>query len=318
MKEDVDEQKFAGIHTFMRSPYVRLDELDGYDVGVLGVPLDYGASFREGAKCGPKEIREYSHWDKVDGASYVDLGTGDSLISNTLKIADLGDVDLTPTEAERNNVLITVAIKAVREKAFPLVLGGDHSITYPSFIGCKTGSDQSKKPMGLLVFDGHPDVEKGYMQMPRVWHGNFLRQLIEEGHVEGENVVLVGPRGLIPQKWIDYMKQKKIKHISTPEIRKIGLEQAVQNIIERLRDRCVSVYLSFDIDCIDPADAPGTGTPAWGGLRAHETISMIRQLKPLPIVGADITEVSPPLDPSGRTIVVACDLLWNLLSFTIK
>lgn len=318
MKEDADEQKFAGIHTFMRSPYVGLDELDGYDVGVIGIPLDYGASYREGAKHGPKEIREHSHWDKVDGATYFDLETGNSLISNKLRIADLGDINLAPTDAEKNNGLIADTVKAVREKAFPLILGGDHSITYPSFIGCVAGSDQSKKPMGLLVFDGHPDVEKGYMQMPRVWHGNFLRQLIEEDYVEGENVVLMGPRGLIPQKWIDYITQKKIKHISTPEIRKIGLEQAVQNIIERLRDRCASVYLSFDIDCIDPADAPGTGTPAWGGLRAHEAISMIRQLKPLSIVGADITEVSPPLDTSGKTVIVACDLLWNLLSFTVK
>jgi len=123
---------------------------------------------------------------------------------------------------------------------------------------------------------------------------------------------------LVPQKWIDYITGNKIKLISTPEIRKIGTEQTIQNIIEHFKTRCESVYLSFDIDFIDPSDAPGTGTPLWGGIKANEALSMIRQLNQLPIIGADITEVSPPLDPSGRTNIAACDLAWNLLSFAIK
>ncbi len=318
MLTDSEEFKFAGISTFMRAPYVSIDSLEGFDVGILGIPLDYGTSYRQGAKDGPRSIREHSHWDRVDGSTYVDLNTSRLHTSNNLRIADLGDIHITPSDPEKTNHDITAAVREIRQRTFPLILGGDHSITYASFRGCAEGLNDAQKPLGLLHFDAHPDVEKGYLSLPRVWHGNPFRMLIDEGYLKGEHMVTIGPRGLIAKQWFDYSKDKRITMISAPETIRRGVEATIQTAIQYLRDRCAAVYVSFDIDCLDPADAPGTGTPSVGGLRAAEVIPAMRMLRELPVAGFDLTEVAPHLDPSGRTMVVANDLLWNFLSFGLK
>lgn len=318
MKNNPEEYKFAGIASFMRAPYVKPDELDTYDVGVLGVPVDYGVSYREGAKYGPRSIREYSHWDRVEEARYHDFETGNTLTSQELKIADVGDIHISPGNPEQTNDDISNAVEAIRRRAFPLILGGDHSITYGALRGCLSALPDDLKPMGLLHFDGHPDVEKDYLTLPRVWHGNPFRTLIEEGYLDGGNMVTVGPRGLVPQKWIDYIRERGITLFSAPEVRRQGLPAVIQKAIEHLRERCASVYISFDIDCIDPAHVAGTGTPSVGGLRAEEMIAVMRDLSELPVVGFDLTEVNPTLDPSGLTSVVSSDLLWNFLAFGLK
>jgi agmatinase len=318
MKNDNNESFQAGIQTFMRSSHIGLSELEGYDVGVIGVPLDYGASYRHGAKHAPRRIREYSHWDRVDGSTYIDLETGLTLETNNLKIADLGDIDIDPCDAEKNNSTISEIIKKIRKQAFPIIIGGDHSITYAAARGCLQALASHQTPMGILHFDAHPDIEMSYGTMPRVWHGNVFRTLIDEGHLKGENMVTIGPRGLLPKNWADYIREQKINLHSMPDIKKEGLDATIENAIKYLRERCASVYITFDIDAIDPADAPGTGTPLNGGLRANEIIPALRKLNKLPVVGFDLTEVNPPLDPSGRTNIVACDLLWNVLSFVVK
>lgn len=318
MKTDREEYKFAGIPTFMRSPYVGIDQLDEYDVGVIGVPVDYGVSYREGAKYGPRSIREHSHWDRVTREQFHDLETGQTIVSQSLKLADVGDVHISPGDPEKTNNDISRAVEEIRQRVFPLILGGDHSITYAAFRGCVKALPDDQKPVGVLHFDGHPDVEKSYLTLPRVWHGNPFRVLMEEGHLDGKNMVTIGPRGLMPQKWMDYIREQGVTLFSTPEIRRQGLPNVIQKTIAHLRERCVAVYISFDIDCIDPAHAAGTGTPSIGGLRAEEIMPVMRKLSELPVVGFDLTEVNPVLDPSGLTSIVSSDLLWNFLSFGLK
>lgn len=318
MKNDREEYKFAGIPTFMRSPYVEIEELHAYDVGVMGVPIDYGVSYREGAKYGPRSIREHSYWDRVTKEPFHDLETGQTIVSQDLKLADVGDVHISPGDPEKTNDDISLAVAEIRRKAFPLILGGDHSVTYGAFRGCVRGLPDDQKPVGLLHFDGHPDVEKNYLTLPRVWHGNPFRVLMEEGYLDGKNMVTIGPRGLIPQKWLDYIREQGITLFSTPEIRKQGLSNVMQKAISHFRERCAAVYISFDIDCIDPAHAAGTGTPSIGGLGAEEMIPVMRGLSELPVVGFDLTEVNPTLDSSGLTSIVSSDLLWNFLSFGLK
>lgn len=318
MKHNKEELKFGGIQTYMASPYIDLTEIQGYDVGVLGVPVDYGTSYRQGARNAPRAIRDHSHWDRVDGSEYVDVDSGIMSVSNNLKIGDLGDLLVSPGDAERTSSEITRVVEMIRRGLFPLILGGDHSITHPAFIGCKRALSEDEQPIGILKFDAHPDVEEDYLTLPKVWHGNPFRKLIEEGHLDGKHLVNIGLRGLLPKKWMDYMNDHGITNFTVPEIRRRGMDQVIQDAIRILRERCASVYVTFDIDCIDPADAPGTGTPSFGGIRAEEAIHAVRQLGELPVKGFDLVEVNPDFDQTGRTQIVACDLLWNLLSFGLK
>jgi formimidoylglutamase len=315
MKNTPEEFKHAGIQTFMKAPYVDITELEDADIAVLGVPLDYGASYRQGAKDGPRGIREYSYWDRVDGTEYVNLSNEEVHKSNSLKIVDLGDIHINPTNPGQTNKEIISTVRRIRRQAFPLILGGDHSITYASFIGCKKGLKKDKYPLGLLHFDAHPDVEASYLTMPRVWHGNPFSSLIHEGHLDGENMITIGPRGMLNKKWFDFINEKKITMYSAPEVKKEGMEEVITKAIKHLKDRCAAVYISLDIDCIDPSEAPGTGTPSVGGLSGADMVASMRKLHQLPVVGFDIVEVAPSLDATGRTMILANDLLWNFLSF---
>lgn len=318
-KTSPDQPIYAGINTFMRSPYVpKIADLHGYDVGVIGLPIDYGASYREGAKHAPRSIRAHSHWEDLDGGEFFDSDTGGIVTAQSLSIADVGDVTVYPTDAKRTNEEIIRAVSELRKKAFPLILGGDHSITYASFKGCHAALSEAEKPMGLLHFDAHLDVEKSYGVMPEVWHGNPFRTLIDEGLLEGENMVTIGPRGLIAKKWIDYVREKGIHLFTTPDIRRQGIDKVIEQAIAHLRAKCKSVYLTFDIDCIDPAQAPGTGTPWVGGLKAEEVIPVMRQLSEVPVKAFDMVEVNPPLDASGQTAILASDIIWNYLSFSLS
>lgn len=318
MKSDKEELKFGGIQTFMKSPYISLEEIQSYDVGVLGIPVDHGTSYRQGARNAPRAIRDYSHWDRVDGSEYTEADSDSTLTSNNLRIGDLGDVLISPGNADKTNLEILRLVELIRRGIFPLIIGGDHSLTHPSFIGCKKALTEAEKPIGILKFDAHPDVEEDYLTLPEVWHGNAFRKLMDAGQLDGNHLVNIGLRGLLPRKWMDYMRSHGVTNFTVPEIKKRGIDQVIQDSIKILRERCASVYVTFDIDCIDPADAPGTGTPSFGGIRAEEAIRAVRQLRDLPVKAFDLVEVNPDFDTTGRTQVAACDLLWNFLSFGLK
>ncbi len=315
-KTTPDQPIFAGITTFMRAPYLlNLADLAHFDIAVLGIPLDFGASYREGAKHAPRSIREHSHWDDLDGGEYYDFELEDVLIAHRRSLVDVGDVTVYPTDPDRTNQAIEETVAHVRTSAFPLILGGDHSITYACFKGCLAALRPEQRPLGLLHFDAHLDVEEQFGVMPSVWHGNPFRKLIEEGYLVPNHMVSIGPRGIFPKKWIDFVRQHGIQVSSAQEVGRKGMRQVLEEGTRHLKECCSAVYVTLDIDCLDPSHAPGTGTPAAGGLSAIEMISAVRQLGDLPIVGFDLVEVNPLLDSSGRTSVVACDLLWNFLSF---
>jgi agmatinase len=307
---------YSGIPTFMQSPYITLEEVDQYDVAVLGIPVDYGVSYRSGQRLAPKAIREYSFWDRVEGQVLFDFSTNTSFTFNNLKIGDLGDISIWPGNAELNSEVITKTIEQIRSTSFPLIIGGDHSITYAAFLGCKRALEQSGQlPLGLLHFDAHLDTGEGYTTLPRVHHGNVFGQLIREEHLRGDHMVSIGIRGYVPVEWVDFGKQMGIRYYSTPEIRTRTLPIVFTEVVEFLRKTCKSIYLTFDIDCIDPTQVPGTGTPDIGGLSLQDIIPIIRRLAELPLVAFDLVELSPPLDPSGVSTIVACEILWQFLGF---
>lgn len=191
MEDREEEYIYAGIPTYMGGNFIRENEIKKYDVVFLGVPCDYGASYRLGAKYAPRQLREYSFWDRIYGEELYDLDHNKYLKTNNLKIADLGDVYVNPTNPTLNQNAITEKVYSISKDSFPLVCGGDHSITYGSFRGFQRAMKE-KYPdyeVGLIHFDAHLDVEDKYLNMPDVWHGNVFRKLIEDKYLNGENML---------------------------------------------------------------------------------------------------------------------------------
>lgn len=319
MKEHAkQEYYYNGIATFMRSPYGTLDEIDEIDIAVIGVPVDQNVSFRSGQRFAPRAIREATFWDSIDGTEYWDFNQKEFLTTNSLQISDLGDVLVYPGESERTMESIINTVSSIRKKTFPLILGGDHSVTYGSFIGCQKALFKENSSIGLLHFDAHPDIEESYRTLARIHHGNSIGSLIRDGHLQGSSAVTIGLRGHEPKEWTEFSNQAGMRRYSIADIRHRTLTSILDESINYLLSKCDGVYLTFDIDCIDPSQAPGTGTPEFGGLRVEELYPCMAQLQKLPIIGFDLVEVNPPLDNSGLTVIAACEILWHYLSFGFK
>lgn len=308
-----------GIQTFMKSDYVGLDELEAYDAAVVGVPLDYGASYRQGASLGPKSIREHSYWDAIIDREYIDLESEEVLASHQKNLADLGDIHISPSRPLDNQQRIMDTTQKIREKTFPLIIGGDHSIAYSTIQGCLAAlTPEKRESFGVLHFDAHLDMERPYLDMPDAFHGNPFSKLFDEKILKGENHYAIGQRGVIPKYLYDYARDQKVNLFTAPHIRRVGLKQVMNQVIGEMREKYKAVYVSFDIDCIDPSEVKGTGTPLEGGLSSVEVQQFIRSLNSLPIVGFELVEVAPELDKTGFTSIVSCNLLWNFLAFGLN
>lgn len=311
-----EEEKFGvGIHTFMGSDYKRLNELTDQKVAFLGIPLEYGASYRKGTAYASNAIRKYSAWDRVDGMYYFDLDGKNIFKSNDIKIADLGDLLLSDTNQSKDFKKIIDFISAIPKGVLPLIIGGDHSITYPCFKSIKQNNPNRK--IALLHFDAHLDVEEDYLEMPEIWHGNFVRKLIEGNFIQGRDVLTVGPRGIIPKKWIDYTKDEQINIITASEFRENGRVNSIKKILNFLSDYD-SVYITLDIDVLDIQFVPGTGTPQTNGLTPYDILEIMRSLRQTNVIALDLVEYSPSYDSNGQTNIIICEMLFNFLAFGLK
>lgn len=309
---------YSGIPTFMGSDYVKeIEELKNYDVAFVGIPSDYGASYRLGAKYAVRKIREYSFWDRVDGQRYYDFDYDTFIQSNLLRIADFGDIEVNPTSPSVHQNNIEKTIYDIRKKCFPLVCGGDHSISYGSFLGCIKSHKEHfpDSEFGIIHFDAHLDVESTYLSMPKVWHGNVFRELIDNNYVKGENVFSIGVRGIVDEKWINYSHKNNMKVFSSNYIHNNGMINVFTNIIKLCKEKSLKIYITFDVDCIDISSVSGTGTPQSNGLSVTEIKQAFRMLKEIEVIGFDIVELNPLLDSSGASFVIACSLLLEFLSF---
>ena len=306
----------AGIPTFMGSDYIGLEKVSKYDIGVIGVPLDFGSSYRTGSKYGPRVIREYSAWDRVDGMEYYDYNTKSPIKSNAFKIGDLGDISIWPGDYKASQTSIIEVVEKIRQNAFPLILGGDHSITYGAYIGCKKGFDKGGR-IGLLHFDAHNDVEDKCLTLPEIWHGNVFRKLIEEQHLNPKNMLSIGIRGIVNKKWYDYAVAKEIKIMTANDVNSTPVSETIKEIHNFFKE-CDGIYVSFDIDSLDITLSQGTGVPKYGGLRAEDVVEILRSLRALNTVGFDLVEVNPKYDTNGSTVFLACELLYNFLAFGLK
>jgi agmatinase len=284
----------------MRLPHV--EDPQGLDVAIVGVPYDGGTSYRPGARLGPREIRAqsslirpYNYFQKV--APF-----------EVLNVADVGDVDAPPVSIERCYEAVESRVGSLADAgARPIVIGGDHSISLPILRALA----KRHGPLALVQVDAHIDTWDEYFG-GKYFHGTPFRRAIEEKLIDGRRFVQVGIRGpMYGEDDFDFHRQHGITMIDIDRVKTSGIAATV----ERVR-AIVSgpVYMTFDIDSVDPAFAPGTGTPEVGGLTSHEAQQLVRGLAGLSLVGGDIVEVAPLFDGPGQiTALLAANIMFELL-----
>jgi agmatinase len=284
--------------------------LDGADVVIVGAPFDGGTSHRAGARFGPLAIRQACYLAHDGSRPSLALRT-DGLID--LRVLDAGDVEMFAGDIERSLGALRAAVAAVAASgAIPVVLGGDHSITWPDVTGVADAHGHGA--VAVVHFDAHADT--GDIEFGSLYgHGQPMRRLIESGAARGDRFFQVGLRGYWPgPETLAWMAGQGMRSYEMTEIVHRGLAVCLDEIAAVTAD-CPGVFLSVDIDVVDPGMAPGTGTPEPGGLTARELLDAVRWLcRELPIVGVDVVEVSPPYDTSNVTALLANRVVLEALS----
>jgi len=295
-----DVYRFGSFPSFCGVPSVPIDEIEssGADVVIVGAPIDWGATYRGGARFGPKAIREADYLDANMRRPHLPTGIDPFA---EFSVVDVGDISVGPGYLEAALEILAETVERIAKMgAIPVVLGGDHSITFGNGTGlARVHGDGS---FGLVHFDAHADTgntNSGQLH----GHGTPMRRLIESGAVPGHRFVQIGLRGYWPDpETVAWMAEQQMRTFLMSEIVDRGLKPVVDDAVESCSGSdSIGVFLSVDIDVVDPGMAPGTGTPEPGGLTSRELLDTVRRLaRELPIVGADIVEVSPPYDGPGQ------------------
>ena len=294
--------RFSGVRTFMRLPNV--GDLENADAAIVGAPFDTGASFRAGARFGPEGIRSASHllrpYNPSQGVQIFDR----------LSVIDYGDVPVVPGFTEESYESITAGLAPIHEAGVvPIVLGGDHAIALPEL----RAAAATHGPLALVQLDSHADTWDAYFGK-KYNHGTVFRRAVEEGLLDPSRSIQVGMRGSLYEPGdIEASRDLGFDLVTTDGVRELGIPQTISRIRERVGD--AKTYVSFDIDFVDPAYAPGTGTPEVGGFTSWEAQRFVRGLSGLNIVGCDVVEVYPQYDGPGQvTSLLAANVAYELLS----
>jgi agmatinase len=296
-----ESARFIGIRTFMRLPL--LSHTAGTDFFVVGIPFDTGASFRVGARFGPAHIREHSLLLRPYHPDH------DLDIFEHCSGVDVGDLVVEPGFIEASYTRIQEQLEPLLGSgSVPLCLGGDHSVSLPVLRALHARHGR----LGLLHFDAHSDTISDYWGHP-YFHGTMFRRAVEEHLLDPRRVVQVGLRGPgSARDDLDFAREAGFSFIRAPEVHRRGTESALDRVRQSLGPG--PVYLSFDIDCFDPAYAPGTGTPEVAGLTPPQALDLVRGLEGANFVGFDVTEVLPAYDPAGITGLLAANLVWEFMA----
>ena len=299
-----DLPRFAGVPTFMRLPHVSLDtpKISDVDIGIIGVPWDSGTTNRPGPRHGPRQLRDASTMIRaqhpVSGIRPYEK----------LNCADLGDVSINPADIEDSMNRITSFYKTVIEKGIkPLTAGGDHLTSLPVLRAIA-----NKGPLGMIHFDSHTDLFHSYFDGTMFTHGTPFRRAVEENLLDPKRVIQIGIRGTqYDREDLDFADSVGIRVIKIEEFFDRGIEDVMTEARAIVGEK--ETYISYDIDFIDPAFAPGTGTPEVGGPNSYEALKVVRELTGVKIVGADMVEVSPPFDSSSNTAFLGVSVMFELL-----
>ena len=283
----------------------------GAEVLIIGAPFDGGTSHRPGTRFGPQAIRFTDYLPHDGSRPHLALGV-DPLAE--LRVADAGDVEMPSGETEASLARLEHAVLAACEAgAFPVILGGDHTITLPDATGAARHAGWGR--VSLIHFDAHADT--GDTQFGSLYgHGTPMRRLIESGAVRGDRFLQIGLRGYWPEpETLDWMAAKAMRSFEMTEVVTRGLDACLSEAFGIATDDCDAVFLSVDIDVVDPGMAPGTGTPEPGGLTARQLLDAVRRIAmEMPLAGMDVVEVSPPFDHAEITAYLAGRVVLEALS----
>jgi agmatinase len=306
--------RFAGVCTFCRFP--RLEDVPAaqrpVDWAIYGAPFDGGVTYRPGARFGPRAVREASQYIKpVNPALAVDL-------TRAFSLADAGDAPLRPYALRETLDAIAGFAGAVGEPRHTrlVAVGGDHSIAYANIKATWERRGRPRGGLALLHFDAHLDTADSVWG-ERWGHASPFIRAIEDGCVDPACMVSIGVRGpLNTASDLDFARSRGIQLITGEEWQSGAGRPRLQDFLRRLGLR--ETYLSFDIDCVDPAFAPGTGTPVCGGLSSAEALALLRCCDGVNLVGADVVEVLPDRDPAGITALLAAHVIFEILSLAAR
>jgi len=300
---DFDAPTYVGPVSFSKLPWIT-DPAElasrGVDVAIVGAPFDDMVTHRPGTRFGPRAIREAQYTSGTFNSLQLDVRPFE-----VLTVVDAGDANVVPTMYERGHAAIYQKVREVAATgAIPIVLGGDHSITWPS----ASAIAEVRKPgsVGVVHFDAHADTApESFGQLAS--HGSPMRRLIESGAVDGRNFVQVGLRGYWPStEVLEWMQDHGLRWHLMTEIEARGAEAVIDDAISEALDGADAIYLSVDIDVVDPGSAPGTGTPEPGGMIPRELLRAVRRIVGrVELAGMDIVEVSPPYDWAESTAMLA-------------
>lgn len=293
--------RYGGAYTFARCPATR--DLSKADAAVIGIPMDMATLYRTGARFGPRAIRDASgqlrphHWDPAKLEPPFDK----------LRIIDYGDLEVYPGYIEQSVEHLRAQLEPVFEAGvFPIVLGGDHSTTLPVLRACAA----KRGRLSLVHFDAHPDFWEPASPERPIHHGTTFRLAVEEGLIDPAASVQVGIRGSLSANLIHDARAAGFHLITGEEFASRGVEATVADIQRVVQ---LPVYVSLDIDSVDPAFAPGTGTPEVAGLTSREIMALVRGLRGLSLVAFDIVEVAPAYDSAEITALLAANLVYEFL-----
>lgn len=295
-------EPFHGIPSFMRLPVSR--ELKGVEVAIAGIPYDSGTSFRSGARFGPRAIRQASlllwGYNAVQGVAPLEQ----------LSVLDYGDLEVIPVDIRASMAGIQQQAGEVLAQGVTLIgLGGDHSVSLPLL----RAHAAHYGPLAVLHLDSHPDTWQEEFSGQPYSHGTPFRRAIEENLIDVQAYLQVGIRGPTSEAHdLDEARGLGARILTSDQVYELGIPAVLESIRQVCAER--PLYVSLDIDCVDPAFAPGTGTPEVGGLTSRQVLQLVRGLKGLNLVGFDLVEVCPAYDPGEITAILAANLVFEFLS----
>ena len=302
---------YAGINTFMKAPYIEdVNRVGDFDVAVVGVPHDSGTTYRPGTRFGPQGIRRISAlYTPYNYEMGVDL-------REQIKLCDVGDIFTIPANNEKSFDQISKGIAHIfASGAFPIILGGDHSIGFPTVRGvCRHLGD---KKVGIIHFDRHVDTQE--IDLDERMHTCPWFHATNMANAPAKNLVQLGIGGWqVPREGVKVCRERGTNVLTVTDICEMGLEAAAQFAIERATDGTDCVYISFDIDCIDAGFVPGTGWPEPGGLLPREALKLLELIvRNVPVCGLELVEVSPPYDISDMTSLMACRVICDTMAHLV-
>ena len=298
--DSVQTPRFGAIATFMRLPHIT--DPTQLDIALIGVPWDGGTTNRPGARHGPRQIRDMSSMmRRVNPSTKV-------APFELARVADIGDAPCNPIDLMDSLGKIEAFYAMVHAAGcMPLTAGGDHLITLPIFRAIARA-----RPVGMIHVDAHCDTNDTYFGGHRYTHGTPFRRAVEEGLLDPKRTVQIGIRASMYKPDDNaFSHDSGMRVIEMDEVERIGMDAVIAEVRRVAGDG--PTYVSFDVDGLDPAFAPGTGTPETGGLTTREGLTLLRGLRGLDLVGGDVVEVSPPFDPSGNTALVGATMMFEIM-----